>query len=371
MISNINKIINFAKSNIEYYNRIKNKLSGMITNNETTARKIYDITISELDTYLHEAFFNSRSSGFPVEIERQYWVLSALLHSAKNNLDKEYITSDALEKLSRIFLGNNSETIGVQKALALFINLFEKHGQYLPAFRVLSPTQSCNLNCTGCYASSDEKNLSYETVRDIIRDVRDHDEDHFIVINGGEPFTYEDSGKTLPDLFEEFNDMFFMVCTNGTRIDEALTQKLVRLGNVSLAISVEGYENETDERRGPGEYKRILKAMENLRNAGLIFGISVTVTKKNIDLLLDDHFYDLFFGELGAIYMWQSLMIPVVHGKEFTNPEPAFEKRARLYDLRNRLLKEKKYFIADFWNSDTSQEACRVYGRSVGRFFLY
>jgi sulfatase maturation enzyme AslB (radical SAM superfamily) len=336
----------------------------MTINNETTARKIRDIAISELDTYLHEAFFNSGSSGFPVEIERQYWVLSALLHAVKNNLDKEYITSEALEKLLRIFLYNNSVTIGVQKALDLFIHLFEKHGQHLPAFRVLSPTQSCNLNCKGCYAPSDEKNLSYETVRDIISDVRDHDEDHFIVINGGEPFTYEDSGKTLLDLFEEFNDMFFMVCTNGTRIDEALAQKLVRLGNVSPAILVEGYGNETDERRGPGEYKRVLKAMENLRNAGSAFGISVTVTQKNIDLLLDDHFYDHFFEELGAVYMWQSLMT------ELTDLVPAFEKRVRLSNLQNRLLKEKKYFIADFWNSATSQEACRAYGWSVGRFLL-
>jgi organic radical activating enzyme len=327
----------------------------MTINNETTARKIRDIAISELDTYLNEAFFSSRSRGFPVEIERQYWALSALFHSFKNNLDKEYITLEALEKLLRIFLYNNSETIGVQKTLDLFIHLFERHGQHLPAFRVLSPTQSCDLHCKG--------NLSYETVRDIINDVRDHDEDHFMVINGGEPFTYEDSGKTLLDLFKEFNDMFFMVCTNGTLMDEVLAQKLARLCNVSPVILVEGYEHETDDQRGPGEYKRVLKAMENLRRAGLAFGISVTVTQKNIDFLLDDHFYDHFFGELGAVYMSQSLMT------ELTDMMPASEKRVMLYNLQHRLLKEKKYFIADFWNSATSQEASRAYGWSVGRFF--
>ena len=38
----------------------------MTINNETTVRKIHDITVRELDTYLHEAFFNSGSSGLPV-----------------------------------------------------------------------------------------------------------------------------------------------------------------------------------------------------------------------------------------------------------------------------------------------------------------
>jgi len=51
--------------------------------------------------------------------------------------------------------------------------------------------------------------------------------------------------------------------------------------------------------------KKILRAFERLRNVGVAFGISVTATSKNVDVLLSDEFYDFFFKEQGASYMWQ------------------------------------------------------------------
>src|SRR6056297_491309 len=124
-----------------------------------------------------------------------------------------------------------------------------------------------------------------------------HDKMHsrFVTISGGEPFVYKSEGKTLLDIFEKYNDVFFLVYTNGTLITPKVADRLAKAGNVTLAISVEGFERETDARRGKGVFKKILQAFENLRNAGVPFGTSVTPTSQNVDLLLTDEFYDYYF----------------------------------------------------------------------------
>ena len=91
---------------------------------------------------------------------------------------------------------------------------------------------------------------------------------YFVTISGGEPFIRQD----LLDIFETHGDMYFQVYTNGTLIDEPLAKRLSRLGNVLPAISVEGWEEETDARRGSGAFQKILSAMSRLREAGVLFG---------------------------------------------------------------------------------------------------
>ena len=45
-------------------------------------------------------------------------------------------------------------------------------------------------------------------------------------------------------------DVFFLMYTNGTLINETVANRLAALGNVTPAISVEGWQERTDERRG-------------------------------------------------------------------------------------------------------------------------
>jgi MoaA/NifB/PqqE/SkfB family radical SAM enzyme len=78
---------------------------------------------------------------------------------------------------------------------------------------------------------------------------------YFVTVSGGEPFIRPD----LLDIFAAHGDQYFQVYTNGTLIDRKMAQTLSRLGNVLPAISVEGWEKETDARRGPGAFRKILK----------------------------------------------------------------------------------------------------------------
>ncbi len=181
---------------------------------------------------------------------------------------------------------------------------------------------------------------------------------------------YKSEGKTLLDIFQKYNDMFFLVYTNGTLIDEETAAELAKSANVTPAISVEGFEKETDQRRGAGTHKKILEAFERLRQAGVPFGISVTATSKNVDLLLEDEFYDFYFSGQGACYMWEFQLMPIGRGKDEIDLMVRPQERLQLYRKWEQLLSEKKYCIADFWNSGVLSRGCIAYGRSGGYIYI-
>ena len=295
-----------------------------------------------------------------------------MLYSAARNINKKYISKPVLNKLIEVLV-ENSFMNNTEEHKEKFKKFSEKYGNNPPNFIVLSPTQRCNLHCTGCYASSDSNTsptIPYSTVDRIVGEVHDLFDSKFITISGGEPFMYKSEGKTLLDIFEKYNDMFFLVYTNGTLITPEIAKRLAKLGNATPAISVEGYEKETDERRGKGTYKKILNAFKNLREAGVPFGISVTATAKNLHLLLTDEFYDFYFKEMGATYMWQFQLMPIGRGKEVFDLMVSPEDRIKLYKIWEKVLIEKKYCMADFWNSGVLSNGCIAYGRHGGYVYI-
>lgn len=336
-----------------------------------TNKELGNSEVTVPDRGLQQVFLSPGRSIYPTDRERRSRFSSALLYNINKNLKKGYLCPDTLKKQMSVFLGDTSGISLFQEKTDQCPEFFTKQEQGPPVFFVLSPTNRCNLRCIGCPRVRYEKSLSYKALHHMISDIRDNYGDRFIVIQGGEPFIYTDSGKTLFDIFKEFRDLFFIVITNGTLIDEKLALELVQLGNVSLLISVDGYEMETDRKRGSGVHDQILEAMENLREAGLAFGITVPVTEKNINVMLDGFFYDYYFEKQGAMYMWQSLTISVSGEKGLPGLVPSSEKRMRLYRIRDKIMKEKKYCVADFWNSNMANEACQAYGRSTGRIFLF
>jgi len=153
-------------------------------------------------------------------------------------------------------------------------------------------------------------------------------------------------------------------------IDQKVADRLARLGNVTLCISVEGYEEHTDKRRGNGVHKKILSAMQALRNAGVPYGISVTATSMNVDVLLTEEFYDYYFNEMGVTYIFQFQMMPVGRGKDVIDLMITPQQRVDLFHLWKKLLMEKRYPIADFWNSGALTDGCLAYGRWGGYFYV-
>ena len=326
----------------------------------------------KIDNYIYESVANNGSEDLEKVALKRYQFLSAMLHCVIRSMDKGYVSREIIKKIIDVLVENN--LIREDQSCVQAVERFkEKYGEEPPTFIVFSPTQRCNLNCIGCYASSTSKTaatIPYPIVDRVISEVHNSFGSRFITISGGEPLMYRSEGKSLLDIFEKYNDMFFLVYTNGTLINEEAVQRLAKSGNATPAISVEGFERETDERRGAGTYKRILSAFERLRQAGVPFGISVTATSKNADVLLTDEFYDFYFKEQGACYMWQFQLMPIGRGKDELDLMVSPEKRVQLYRKWEKLLSEKNYCLADFWNSGVLSRGCIAYGRSGGYFYI-
>jgi MoaA/NifB/PqqE/SkfB family radical SAM enzyme len=333
------------------------------------------LAVRQLDNHMLNKFSQIDSNVIYDERMRmkRYQFYSSILNVANNNLEKGYYSKTVMKKMIKSFTGSKFVMKKEDKIGEIQIDYKSKYGDYPPGFIVLAPSQRCNLQCTGCYAGSTSRTVStipYSVVDRIIGDVHDVFGRKFVVITGGEPFMYKSDGKTLLDIFEKYSDIFFLVYTNGTLITPSIAQRLSELGNVTPAISVEGYEQETDERRGKGVYNKIMTARENLRKAGVPFGISVTATSENYELLHTEKFYDYYFEELGVSYMWQFQLMPIGRGKETFDLIVSPERRVELYNVWEKLLAEKKYPVADFWNSGILSNGCIAYGRHNGYIYI-
>ena len=292
--------------------------------------------------------------------------LMALLHSVDRVERQGLISRPVLDKLMNTLLDKVLCGRGEADEKA------KQLGFKPPLFVLISPTKRCNLHCVGCYACSDSSaaaKLEWELFDRILTEKEQLWGSYFTVISGGEPFLWEDKGKDLIDMAKKHSSNFFMVYTNGTLITPEVAQRLAEVGNLSPAISVEGFEAETDARRGKGVFNRILKAMENLRNVGVPFGISVTATRHNAELITSDEFIDFFFDKQGATYGWIFQYMPI--GRKHTldlmvTPEQRLEMLKRTFTI----VREKKIFIADFWNSGTVSNGCIAAGRSGGYFHI-
>ncbi len=243
----------------------------------------------------------------------------------------------------------------------------EKYGEGPPGFLVISPTKFCNLACPNCYANAATKRdeLEYWVVERILREAMSLWGVRFFVLSGGEPFVYRSEGKGILDLAEEFSDCIFMSYTNGLLISEGVARRLSELGNLTPAISVEGFEETTDSRRGKGTFKRILAVMERLRRNKVLFGISLTATRFNCEEILSDAFIDFFFNKMGASYGWIFHYMPLGRDVD-VSLMPSPKQRLWMWQRSWEIVKKKGIMLADFWNHGTVSHGCIAGGREGG-----
>ena len=230
-----------------------------------------------------------------------------------------------------------------------------KYSTHIPFLVLISPTYECNLECKGCYSAlyGDRYHYTEDEMFDIVQQFYDLGV-RFFTFTGGEPFVY----KPLMKLFEHFDDCYFMVFTNGTMLTESRVNKLAKLGNVAVTISIEGFEEMTDWRRGQGTYQKILTAYERLNAAGVLCGASVMATSKNHEQICDPSFWDFMIETLGIRYAWVFQYMPI--GRDATMElVPTAEQRYDRFHFLEALRKSGRLaFLADFWNHGFLVNGC-------------
>ena len=239
----------------------------------------------------------------------------------------------------------------------------EKYNCNIPWTMLMDPTSACNLHCTGCWAAEygHKLNLSYEKLSDIISQGKELGT-YFDIFTGGEPLVRK---KDILRLAEEHHDCEFHCFTNGTLIDEEFCQDMLRVGNFIPAISLEGFEEANDSRRGEGVYDKVTHAMALLKQHHLPFGISACYTSVNYKDITSEKFYDLIM-DLGAYFVWFFHYMPV--GNEAA-PElmPTPEQRKYMID-RIRYLRSEEcdipFYPMDFQNDGEFVGGCIAGGRN-------
>jgi len=324
-----------------------------------------------------ERWLKNNSRKQPEEIENQppgvkddkLAMSLAILESVRTALGVYDLSESTITSLTDIVVKELFINQSLRKQKSILFK--EEHGYITPSFIVISPSKACNLRCTGCYADSNEKvrTLDWDLVNQIVKDARELWGTQFVVVSGGEPLAYRSKGKNILDIVEANPETFFMMYTNGTLIDDEVAARMARLGNVLPAISLEGWREKTDQRRGEGVYDKVMAAMDRLFEAGVLYGVSLTATRQNAEEILSDDFIEFLFKEKQAVIGWVFQYMPI--GRAFTTQlMPTPQQRLEMWRQSWKLIHEKRVFLADFWNHGTVVDGClSAGGHDNGGYF--
>ena len=236
----------------------------------------------------------------------------------------------------------------------------EKYGCNIPWAILMDPTSACNLHCTGCWAAEygDKLNMDFDTLDSIVSQGKEMGT-YMYLYSGGEPLVRMDD---VIAICNKHSDCIFAAFTNGTLIDEALADEMLRVKNFIPAISVEGFESATDFRRGQGTFAATRRAMRILKEKKLPFGISCCYTSKNTEEIGSEEYFDEMI-EWGAKFVWFFTYMPI--GADAVPALMATAKqREFMYHQIRKFRETKPIFTMDFWNDGESVGGCIAGGRN-------
>lgn len=239
----------------------------------------------------------------------------------------------------------------------------EIHNCNIPWLILMDPTSACNLHCTGCWAAEygNKLNLTYDEMSNVVKQGKELGI-HFYMFTGGEPLVRKDD---LIKLCEEHKDCQFLAFTNGTLVDQKFCDEMKRVGNMMLAISLEGSPEVNDLRRGEGVYGKVMNAMDLLKENGLIFGTSICYTSKNCESVTDKEFVKLMVDK-GCRYAMYFHYMPVGNDASvelLPSPEQRIAAKNRIRQIRN-LKHGEGLFTMDFQNDGEYMDGCIAGGRN-------
>jgi len=222
-----------------------------------------------------------------------------------------------------------------------------RRGELFPPFLFLALTNACNLRCRGCWIESRGPihTLSQEDIDGVIDSGKKH-KVYFYTLLGGEPMMY----PNLWDAIDRHRDCYFQIITNGMFLDEENVARIRAAGNVTPLVSIDGWEDTNDQRRGRGVFRAAVAGLGRLARKKILFGVATTVTGSNLEQVLSDE-YVRYFIDGGAMYLWYYVFRPV-------GADPAAElcvSREQMIDLRKRLLELRRkhpiILIDTYWNA--------------------
>ena len=275
-------------------------------------------------------------------------VKDALAASLKNPKETAFLLSFALA-------GKRAATARAKHAAA---------GRHIPSFLIASITNRCNLHCAGCYARANSICDDADTTAlladadwcRIFEEAADMGVS-FCLLAGGEPMMR----RGVLECAAKRKDILFPVFTNGTLLSDSMLELIDQNRNLVPIVSIEGDESQTDARRGEGTYANLTANMDRMREKGILFGASVTLTTENISTVTGDAFLNQLraFGAKVAFFVD---FVPADAGTEALAPGDAEREMLanRLDSLRQ---KQDGMIYVSFPGDEQFSDGCLAAGR--------
>ena len=233
----------------------------------------------------------------------------------------------------------------------------------IPWLILFDPTSACNMHCKGCWSGTygHKYSLTFDDMDKIVTEGKALGT-YLYMLTGGEPTVRM---KDIFRLAEKHHDAYFALYTNSTLIDEEMCKEVVRLGNITFMLSIEGTPETNDARRGEGHYAAVMNAMDLLKKHGIIFGTSICYTRNNVEAVTSDEFFKMI-SEKGARFGFYFHYMPVGNNAV---PElmPTVEQRKYMID-RIRFVRSMEsdieFYPMDFQNDGEYVGGCIAGGRN-------
>lgn len=193
---------------------------------------------------------------------------------------QDFLSKDEFKDVLDVF--HNKKNNGKEIDFYSTTELLSVFTEYSPVKIDFLITKYCNLACKHCFENSSPKlSTSKTTIDDIIKLFNDIDlmNVQTVKITGGEPFTY----PYIEELIKQIAQYRFecIILTNAMLIDTRSMEVMAK-NNIKLGISLDGITPEVhDYLRGKGSFNILMKQLSLLKEYGVKFSITTSLTQKN------------------------------------------------------------------------------------------
>ena len=235
-------------------------------------------------------------------------------------------------------------------------------------------TRNCNLNCIHCRAAASkgphEGELTLPECKQVIDQIASF-ASPTIILTGGEPLLRDDIFGIIE--YGNAKGLRLVMAINGTLLTEEKAFLMKEGGIKRVSLSLDGKDAKThDAFRGViGSFNSVMRAADIMNGVDLPFQINTTVTRHNVDDLVD--IYNLVKA-IGAVAWHVFLLVPVGRGKGLKGKElntEAYENVLNwLYDIESKNEIEMKVTCAPHYyrivkeKGDTPKSAGCLAGKS-------
>lgn len=147
----------------------------------------------------------------------------------------------------------------------------------------LDVTGKCNMHCRFCYAEtfSHTEPVPLDILKKALDEAYEMGVCHYILQGGEVCADYERLKKIISMIYPD--ETYINIVSNGWGMTGNIIEELRDLQVDKITFSLDsGIQEEHDENRMPGSYERVLTAIDMVKEAGLLSGISTVVTHESL-----------------------------------------------------------------------------------------